>query len=177
MDHKLRDWARERLERLLVDAEFSTEVAGDYSSRMEKHVFNYCVRRSTKKRIPKNWSSPLFRSMYKHKFLSVQSIMRRFPHLTKRLRDKTLTCQKFVGLLPWDVEPETYAPIFSKIAKRTFFSRALLDDENVDRVGLERCRKCKSFKTDYVLVQTRAADEPATSFWTCFDCDNRWRST
>lgn len=43
------------------------------------------------------------------------------------------------------------------------------------RVGIAKCPKCKSANTDYYMLQTRSADEPMTAFFTCLDCDKRWK--
>ena len=37
------------------------------------------------------------------------------------------------------------------------------------------CRKCKSKECTYYQMQTRAADEPMTTFVTCINCNNRWK--
>ena len=41
--------------------------------------------------------------------------------------------------------------------------------------GMIQCRKCKSMKTDYYQLQTRSADEPMTTYVTCYNCENRWK--
>jgi DNA-directed RNA polymerase subunit M/transcription elongation factor TFIIS len=37
------------------------------------------------------------------------------------------------------------------------------------------CPKCKSLKVTENSVQTRSADEGATSFYTCIKCHNSWK--
>lgn len=37
------------------------------------------------------------------------------------------------------------------------------------------CSKCSSWRTDYYQLQTRSADEPMTTFVTCYHCNHRWR--
>jgi len=44
-----------------------------------------------------------------------------------------------------------------------------------DFVGLYCCPRCKSWKTDYYLLQTRSADEPMTAFVSCLLCGYRFR--
>ena len=46
---------------------------------------------------------------------------------------------------------------------------------NSDFVGLYRCSRCKSWKTDYYLLQTRSADEPMTAFVSCLLCGFRFK--
>jgi transcription elongation factor S-II len=37
------------------------------------------------------------------------------------------------------------------------------------------CRKCRSKRCSYYLIQTRSADEPMTVFITCLDCGTRMK--
>lgn len=42
-------------------------------------------------------------------------------------------------------------------------------------VGTEKCRVCKSQKITFYQLQTRSADEPMTTFYTCQDCGKKWK--
>jgi transcription factor S len=37
------------------------------------------------------------------------------------------------------------------------------------------CPRCKHNKAEYFQLQTRSADEPATTFYQCMKCGKRWR--
>lgn len=37
------------------------------------------------------------------------------------------------------------------------------------------CRRCHKSRTTYFQLQTRSADEPATTFVECLECDNKWK--
>ena len=39
----------------------------------------------------------------------------------------------------------------------------------------QKCPKCHKMKAVYWIIQTRAADEPATKFFRCVNCDHTWR--
>lgn len=41
--------------------------------------------------------------------------------------------------------------------------------------GVGQCGRCKSERIHYVEKQVRGLDEPASYFYTCLDCDNKWR--
>ncbi len=43
--------------------------------------------------------------------------------------------------------------------------------------GVLQCYKCKSYRTFSFQRQTRSADEGATSFSTCANCGNKWRTS
>ncbi len=47
----------------------------------------------------------------------------------------------------------------------------MLPKEIEKKRGLYKCKKCGSFYTTYKTVQTRSADEPATVYITCTDCE------
>ena len=42
--------------------------------------------------------------------------------------------------------------------------------------GIYTCIKCKKNKTTSYQLQTRSSDEPMTTFTTCVNCGNRWKS-
>lgn len=37
------------------------------------------------------------------------------------------------------------------------------------------CPKCQKTEAEYYQLQTRSADEPATTFYHCLSCGHRWR--
>jgi DNA-directed RNA polymerase subunit M len=37
------------------------------------------------------------------------------------------------------------------------------------------CPECKHTKAEYFQLQTRSADEPATTFYCCLQCGHKWR--
>lgn len=41
--------------------------------------------------------------------------------------------------------------------------------------GVTQCGKCKSYKVLEMSMQTRSADECATSFYACSECKYRWK--
>ena len=49
--------------------------------------------------------------------------------------------------------------------------------ENTTEVseGVTQCGKCKSWKVLEMSMQTRSADECATSFYACSECKYRWK--
>jgi DNA-directed RNA polymerase subunit M/transcription elongation factor TFIIS len=50
-------------------------------------------------------------------------------------------------------------------------------DEKTTEVseGVTQCGKCKSWKVLEMSMQTRSADEGATSFYACSECKYRWK--
>lgn len=48
------------------------------------------------------------------------------------------------------------------------------DDNDMPTIK-EKCPECGHNKAYYFLIQTRAADEPATKFFKCVECGHKWR--
>lgn len=73
-------------------------------------------------------------------------------------------------LEPKQIFPEKWLENWNKYATKETIER---EKEITD--GLFKCGKCKTYKTTYYQLQTRSADEPATTYVTCLNCDNRWK--
>lgn len=50
------------------------------------------------------------------------------------------------------------------------------DKKQVPCSALYNCKKCKSNRVQKIDKQTRAGDEPMTSFFTCADCGLQWKN-
>ena len=68
-----------------------------------------------------------------------------------------------------DMTPELY----SKILRKKELEEYNLN--NKASTNIFKCAKCKNRKCHITEKQTRAGDEPATTFVTCIECDHTWR--
>lgn len=41
--------------------------------------------------------------------------------------------------------------------------------------GMNKCKRCQSWYSDYTTAQTRGADESSTIFCRCLECEFRWK--
>ena len=96
----------------------------------------------------------------------------------KQLRDRVLSD---------DIAPDRFVTM-SKDEMKTAEQRArdvALEKENLKEAFVPQeekaiaegmpCRKCKGTKVTYTQAQTRSADEPMTTFFSCSECQARWR--
>ena len=72
----------------------------------------------------------------------------------------------------WPDGPYSKA-LFAHKKKELMREEAKKDAEGYD--GLFVCRKCKGRKVHYYQLQTRSADEPMTTFFTCLTCGCKWK--
>lgn len=49
------------------------------------------------------------------------------------------------------------------------------DGKSDNPIATVECPKCKHNKAEFFQLQTRSADEPATTFYQCLKCGKRWR--
>jgi DNA-directed RNA polymerase subunit M/transcription elongation factor TFIIS len=173
--HPLRAWVAERLHRILTEADVPTERVDTASKNMEISIFNWTCRRARESRkrdvyFALSWNDKQFREHYKHRFLSVQVNLKRFPHVIQELVQQKRKAFEIPLLEPYQWNPDRFQPIIDKL--RFQFQKKTIPD---DHKGIQQCSKCKSWKTDYYQLQTRSADEPLTTFFTCLNCEKRWK--
>ncbi|KAI3630437.1 hypothetical protein MIR68_001866 [Amoeboaphelidium protococcarum] len=73
-------------------------------------------------------------------------------------------------------------PINIKYTQKTELKRKKIDDilggskawENVDTCDAV-CPKCEHRRAYFMQIQIRSADEPASVFFKCVQCQNQWR--
>lgn len=127
--------------------------------------------------LPLVWEAPQFRYRYTTRCLSLEQNLRNpaNPSLASRLLRKELGLKDFSRMHPYAMFPELWNPVFEKVARRQMQKIFSLGGDGALE-GAVQCKRCKSNKTTFVLLQTRSADEPMTAFFYCYDCSNRWKS-
>ena len=147
------------------------------SRRIEKSIYNYTIQLSKKKKIPRKWSSIVFKNLYLSKIRSIYSNIDSNSYIkNKEFKNKILTNQIDVDnigkLSVYDIYPEIWKELFDNKIKRDKLKYEIKPEAMTD---VFKCRKCNSRSCSYYEVQTRSADEPMTQFITCLSCSNRWR--
>jgi transcription elongation factor S-II len=141
---------------------------------MEKSVFNWSIREIKNRSGVPAWENPLFKWLYKSKFLSIKYNMET-SDLTERIlsgeiKSRFVASLNSTGMNPNGRHAQAIRAREEKQAK--LFAKNKMDE---DFSGTFKCGKCKSMKTTYYQMQTRSADEPMTTFVTCMNCQKRWK--
>jgi DNA-directed RNA polymerase subunit M/transcription elongation factor TFIIS len=70
------------------------------------------------------------------------------------------------------LRPDLYEPILHTLERREKLTQLVdtNEEETSRQEGLLQCQACRSYRTTYVTLQTRSADEPETIFVRCFQC-------
>jgi DNA-directed RNA polymerase subunit M/transcription elongation factor TFIIS len=80
------------------------------------------------------------------------------------IKNKKIDLSQIAFLKPDELNPEKYDKIIKKKALEEY------KKNNQATSNVFECRKCKNKKCQVTQRQTRAADEPATTFVTCMEC-------
>lgn len=166
-----RSKAATRLTRAFGGMDGVSDVA-KLGKRAEVCVWNSIII-NAEPTFPLSWEAKEFRYRYTAKVVAMEQALRNVPGLRERVASGELSLKKLASMKPWEIAPHAWEEAFDKVAKKHLVITTRDADSMPD--GTVECRKCKSMKTGYYEMQTRAADEPSTLFFSCYKCGNRWR--
>ena len=139
---------------------------------IEKGIFNLTVEICKRNNYDLKWSDSNFLKLYSKEARRVLANISYTPN-SKIFKQKILDGE----ITPYNVcrfTKEAMYPEFWDAVKDAYIPESLKNPvEKPD--GMIKCRKCKSMKTDYYQLQTRSADEPMTTYVTCYNCEHRWK--
>ena len=85
------------------------------------------------------------------------------------IKSKKLDPSKIAELKPQELNPEKYEKIQKKKDLEEY------NKNNQASTDIFQCSKCKNRRCKVTEKQTRAGDEPATTFVECLECGNVWK--
>jgi DNA-directed RNA polymerase subunit M/transcription elongation factor TFIIS len=177
MEHALREYARTGFTRALG--------AGAAARNCERSVYNWAVQETRGVQDDPSWENRLFRARYKQKAFGLLKELERgpevsteiqvvgdkvsldvriVPQLVKRLQRKELDAKnlaRYSADVLWPDGP--YAKKAFDIKRKDLAKEAARAKGDEGYSGMFTCRRCKSKRTTFYLLQTRSADEPMVS--------------
>ncbi len=141
------------------------------ASNLEKGIYNSSISDADKKNIVKKWDNEYFIHIYIDKLRSVYTNLDS-EYLIDSVNTKKIKIHEIAFMTHQEMRPYKWKKLIDDKKIR---------DENKYTPKIEAstdnftCWKCKSKKCTYYQLQTRAADEPMTTFVTCLSCGQRWR--
>jgi len=147
------------------------------SRNIEKGIYNYMISYSKENNITRKWDNPIFFNLYFSKIRSIclnlnkESFIKN-QYLIDKIKKGDIKGEDVAKLSVYDINPNNWKKIIDEKMKRDKIKYELKPEAMTDQY---KCRKCGSRKCSYYEMQTRSADEPMTQFFTCIDCDNRWK--
>lgn len=138
---------------------------------MEKGAFNYAIQECTFRKLVKKWENPAFTQIYIDRLRTLFNNLD-MPVVVNGLRSGEILPQNIAFMTHQEFQPEKWNPLIEKKIKR---DASKCDKKVGASTDMFTCSRCKSKKCTYYEMQTRSADEPATIFITCLNCDKHWR--
>lgn len=148
------------------------------SKTIEKSIFNNCIKEAGERNIVKKWDNKYFVLLYMNRFRSIWFNINSTSYvsnttLLEKIKDGSVKCRSIGSITHQEMEPSKW---------HTLIEQKMIRNKNkysTNKSGASEefmCRKCGKRETNYHQVQTRSADEPMTTFVTCLNCGNYWRS-
>lgn len=144
---------------------------------LEIGIYNSSIEYANNHRIPLSWNSMLFNEIYLSKCRSIYTNLNKEAyikntHLLERLNEKEFPPHEIANFTPDRVFPEAWNDIITKEQLR---AKSAYETSQVSMTDQIKCGKCKKNKISYYELQTRSADEPLTTYFSCILCGHRWK--
>jgi DNA-directed RNA polymerase subunit M/transcription elongation factor TFIIS len=138
----------------------------DISKKIENGIYNFCDEYANL-----NDTSYLLEYIYNTKSEEIIALLnnKESLHLLKSLQNKTIVPEKLAYMKPEELNPEKYEQIIKKRELEEF------KKNNGASSDAFTCTKCKKSKCKIEQKQTRAGDEPPTTFVTCLECNHTFK--
>ena len=142
-----------------------------HSSNLEKGIFNYTLKEADQRKIIKKWDNKHFVQIYLDRLRSIYKNLN--DNIIEQINNETIKAHVVAFMTHQELNPEKWQVLIEK---------KIIKDKNKFESNLEAstdtftCRKCKSKKCTFYQQQIRSADEPMTTFVTCLDCGNRFKT-
>jgi DNA-directed RNA polymerase subunit M/transcription elongation factor TFIIS len=144
---------------------------------LEIGIFNWTIDFCIKNGITKNWDNNMFRKTYISKAVSVLSNLDpkqylKNKHLLNVVQKKQIKPHEIPYMKNEEIFPENWNHIKTTLEKKV---ESLKNNKNISITDQFKCGKCNKRECSYYELQIRSADESATLFITCLNCNAKWR--
>lgn len=133
----------------------ATNIDEKYATLVEKSINKFSVEYSETNDIPL-----LLENIYDSKLDEIINVLNKTPELINNDDD----AKRIAFMTPAELNPENYEKILKKKEMEEY------KKNDVKSSLAFKCSKCKKNKCSVTQKQTRAGDEPATTFVTCLEC-------
>ena len=139
-----------------------------------KNVLEYCGNHN----ITTNFKNNIFKNLYVAKSRHYYHNLKEDSYVNNKeiqkiIKKKNIDLEKLVDFTYKQLYPSKWKK-FNKDLE--ILNKDIADfDKEMTTTDMFQCQKCKERKCVYAQYQIRSADEPATSFITCLNCNNAWR--
>jgi transcription elongation factor S-II len=139
---------------------------------VENAFYEFTLTEAEAKNVFTQWNNPMFVQIYVDKFRSFFLNIRNNPVFLESILENKINIKDAVFMTHQEINPQRWKLLIDKkVAK----DKCMYETKQESSTDTFTCGKCHSNRCSYLLIQTRSADEPMTTFVTCLNCDNRWK--
>jgi DNA-directed RNA polymerase subunit M/transcription elongation factor TFIIS len=150
-----------------------TKIGNKRSSiNLEIGIYNYAIKEAERRKIVKKWDNRSFVQIYLDHIKSI--LMNLNEDIIEQIKNKEIKAQNVAFMTHQELCPRKWAKAIEKKAIR---DKVKFENNMEATTDTFTCRKCKSNRCSYYLLQTRSADEPMTCYVSCLDCGKRWKTS
>ena len=140
------------------------------SINLEIGIYNYAIKEAERRKIIKKWDNKIFVRIYLNHVKSI--LMNLNENIVEQIKKKEIKPQNVAFMTHQELCPQKWA---NAIERKTIRDKVKFESKMEATTDTFTCRKCKSNRCSYYLLQTRSADEPMTCYVSCLDCGKRWK--
>ena len=145
--------------RISTKASFKKLLSENIIKDIEESIYNFSIDYANVNETPY-----LLEQIYETKVDEILKLVKDNAEFIKKIKSNTLDLKQIAFLKPDELNPDKY----DKINKKKELEEYKKNNQATSNVF--ECRKCKTKKCQVTQLQTRAADEPATTIVTCMEC-------
>jgi transcription elongation factor S-II len=145
--------------RISAKASFKKLLSENIIKDIEESIYNFSIDYANVNETPY-----LLEQIYETKVDEILKLVKDNAEFIKKIKSNTLDLKQIAFLKPDELNPDKY----DKINKKKELEEYKKNNQATSNVF--ECRKCKTKKCQVTQLQTRAADEPATTIVTCMEC-------
>jgi DNA-directed RNA polymerase subunit M/transcription elongation factor TFIIS len=153
-----------------IKSQFIEKIKKVLSEKFAKDI-EESIRQFSKEYAETNDTPYLLDSIYETKMDEIlsQILNKESDFLIKNLKNGTIEASKIAYMKPEEIDPEKYDNIIKKQQMAEY------KKNNTQGSNIFTCSKCKKSNCTVSTKQTRAGDEPPTTFVTCLECGHKFK--
>jgi transcription elongation factor S-II len=139
----------------------SKYISSEYTNKVEESINKFSENYANANDTPY-----LIEQIYQTKFEEILKLIidKENPFILNSIKENKIDLSQIAFMKPDELNPEKYDKIMKKKSQEEY------KKNNQATSNVFECKKCKNRKCQVTQRQTRAADEPATTFVTCMEC-------
>ena len=141
-----------------------------YSDNLERGIFNYTLKESDQRKVVKKWDNPHFVQIYLDRLRTIYINLNE--NIIQQMYNGDIKSHTVAFMTHQELMPDKWADLIAAKSKR---DANKFENNIAAATDTFTCRKCKSKKCTYYLLQVRSSDEPMNCYVSCCDCGTRWK--